>query len=72
MGVNYKVNGRKLEYWQLMAICLMVCDFLTIHLSYFLALWVRFDCVYSKIPEYYLEPYFHVITAYALVAIALF
>ena len=72
MNDNQKVNGRKLEHWQLMAICLMVCDFLTIHLSYFIALWVRFDCVYSEIPEQYLNPYFHVITAYALVSIAIF
>ena len=72
MNDNHKVNGRKLEHWQLMAICLMVCDFLTIHLSYFIALWVRFDCVYSEIPEQYLNPYFHVITAYAVGSILLF
>lgn len=67
-----KMNGRKIEHWQIMSICLMFCDFLTIHLSYFLALWVRFDCVYSEIPAQYLQPYFRCITVYAVVAIALF
>ena len=55
-----------------MAICLMVCDFLTMHFSYFSALWVRFDCVYSKIPQQYLDPYLHFITPYAVGAIVLF
>jgi len=67
-----KVNRRKIEHWQIVALCLMLCDFLTIHLSYFLALWVRFDCVYSRIPEQYLTPYLRFITLYAIGAIALF
>ena len=66
------MNGRKIEHWQVMATCLMFCDFLTIHLSYFLALWVRLDCVYSEIPAQYLQPYYRFITVYAVVAIALF
>ena len=66
------MNGRKIEHWQIMSICLMFCDFLTIHLSYFLALWVRLDCVYSEIPAQYLQPYYRFITVYAVVAIALF
>ncbi len=67
-----KVNVSKLEHWQIVALCLMMCDLLTVHLSYFLALWIRFDCIYSAIPEYYLKPYIHFITPYAIVAIALF
>lgn len=69
---RHRMDGRRLEHWQIMAICLMVCDFLTIHLSYFLALWIRFDCVYSAIPEHYLNPYLHFITVYALGAIVVF
>ena len=67
-----KMNGRKLEHWQIMAICLMICDFATIHLSYFLALWIRFDCVYSAIPQGYLQPYQCFITPYSIGAIILF
>ena len=69
---QHKMNGRKIEHWQIMAICLMVCDFLTIHLSYFLALWIRFDCVYSAIPAQYLNPYRQFILCYSIGAIALF
>ena len=53
-------------------ICLMAFDFLAIHFSYFFALWVRFNCVYSAIPELYLYPYLHFITPYAVGAIVLF
>ena len=72
MKEGQKTGGLKLKHWQLMAICLMVCDFLTIHFSYFLALWVRFDCVYRAIPSRFLQPFMHFITAYSLVSIAIF
>ena len=67
-----KMHGLLGEHWRRVALCLMVCDFLTIHFSYFLALWVRFDCVYSDIPQRYLSPYLHFITLYAVGAILLF
>jgi FlaA1/EpsC-like NDP-sugar epimerase len=67
-----KMTDRKFEHWQLIALCLMVCDFLSIHISYFLALWVRFDCVYSAIPSRYLQAYLHTITIYAAGAIVFF
>jgi len=66
-----KKQGR-LEHWQIMAICLMVCDFVTLHLAYFLALWLRFDCRYQDIPADYLGPYLRFITAYTVGAILLF
>ena len=73
MGKTKKeVNRKKIEPWKIVAFFLMLCDFVTIHLSYFLALWIRFDCVYTKIPEQYLLPYRRFITLYAIGAIALF
>ena len=67
-----KKHVNKLEHWQIMAILVMVCDFFSIHLAYFLALWLRFDAVYSHIPAEYLTPYFRFITPYTLGAIVLF
>ena len=67
-----KMNQRKLEHWQIIAILLMICDFLMIHLSYFSALWLRFDCVFSEIPKGYLNPYRYFITPYAVGSIILF
>ncbi len=55
-----------------MALLLGFCDFVSIHFSYFLALWLRFDVVYSRIPKFYLQPYRSFITFYAIGAIILF
>ena len=51
---------------------LVICDFLTIHLAYFLALWVRYDCAFSSIPGSYLHAYASYITAHTVVSIFLF
>lgn len=67
-----KRNGGKIERWKLIAVCLMLCDFLAIHFAYFLALWIRFDCVYSAIPEEYLDPFHHFITIYAIASLVIF
>ncbi len=73
MNENPKPKSKRtLEHWQIMAICLIICDFITLHFSYFFALWIRFDCRYSDIPAEYLNSYFHFITAYAVGAILLF
>ena len=65
-------NQRKLEHWQVMAICLMICDVISVCLAYFLALWLRFDCIYSHIPQYYRVAYALFTLPYALVAVGIF
>ena len=50
----------------------MVCDGISLVTSYFLALWLRFDCVFSHIPKSYLENYKNIIIPYTICAIALF
>ena len=45
---------------------LMVYDFIAIHLAYFLALWVRFDFVFSHIPVESRDSYIKIITLYSL------
>ena len=62
----------KLEYWQVMAIFLICYDILSIHAAYFIALWLRFDFVFSRIPLEYYEPYCRFITWYSLGCVAVF
>ncbi len=72
---NHEKKGKriqKLTRWHIIAICLMICDFLSIHFSYLFALWIRFDCVFSEVPRQYLIPYSRFITPYAVVSIAVF
>ena len=61
-----------LKHWHIMAICLMICDALSIHLAYFAALWLRFDTQYSHIPGNVLHTYYSTITVYTIIAICLF
>ena len=65
-------NRRKLEHWKIMAACLMICDVISVCLAYFLALWLRFDCIYSHIPQYYRIAYALFILPYALAAVGIF
>jgi len=61
-----------LKHWHIMAICLMICDALSIHLAYFAALWLRFDTQYSHIPGNVFHTYYSTITVYTIIAICLF
>ena len=71
--MDTKENKRfKWEHWKIMAVCLMICDFFSVSLAYFLALWLRFDCEYSQIPERYITPFNKFILPYAVGAILIF
>ncbi len=51
---------------------LVFYDFIVVSLSYFLALWLRFDCRFSDIPEYYLNSWFKFTPIYAVVCIIVY
>ena len=70
--MDKKENKRMLEHWQIMALCLMICDVISVCLAYFLALWLRFDCMYSHIPQEYRVTFSIVIIPYALVSLCIF
>ena len=61
-----------LKYWQLMTVFLASYDLLAIHAAYFLALWLRFDFVFSRIPPEHYGRYTHFITLYAFGSILIF
>ena len=63
---NTKARKRFFKHWHLVVLMLMVYDVFAIHVAYFLALWGRFDFVFSRIPETYFRPYKLSITVYAL------
>ena len=43
--------GRRFEHWQVIALYLIIYDIIAVNAAYFLALWFRVDCTYSRIPE---------------------
>ena len=48
---------KPLEHWQVIAALLVVYDFLAVVASWFLALWLRFDGRFARIPAQYFLPY---------------
>ena len=51
---------------------LTLYDVITIALSYFLALWFRFDCEYSAIPRSYFSHYLHFVLIYIVLSIGVY
>ncbi len=67
------IKGRvNLQHWKIITMYLLAYDYLAIALSYFLALWIRFDCSYTSIPDHYFWVYIHSIWVYALVCLLVF
>ena len=63
---------RSIEHWHIITLIMMLLDFALIHIAYFLALWIRFDFIFSDIPQRYLRPYWGFITLYAAGCILFF
>lgn len=61
-----------LEHWQYITAVLILYDIAAIVFSYLIALWIRFDCRFSKIPGDYLATYLHSIIIYAVICVAIF
>jgi len=57
----------KMKHWKM-----IIIDFISIVISYFGALWIRFDCHFSLIPRDYLKYYVWEIVPYALLVIIIY
>jgi len=72
MDIRKMFSRRKIEHWQMVSFFLLFYDLIVVNGSYFFALWLRFDCVYSKIPESYLSAWIKFAPIYSVVAILVF
>lgn len=63
---------RHLEHWRVIAVLLVVYDLITVNLSCFLALWLRFDCRFSAIPATYWNNFLKFLPVYSVVCIIVF
>ncbi len=68
---NYE-EARFLERWQVNALLLIIYDILAIHAAYFIALWSRFDFMFSRIEVQYIRAYLDFITPFSLLCVAVF
>ena len=65
-------SRKKIDHWKIIALYLVIYDIFTINLSYFLALWLRFDTRFSQIPEEYLRSFCVFAPFYTVICIAIF
>ncbi len=75
MKLSKSSSGKRkfhIETWQIKALFLMAYDVMTISVSYFFALWIRFDGVFSEIPSKYLDPYVDFLPAYVIISLVVF
>ena len=69
---NLKIGKWEIEHWKIISVLLIVYDFIAVCVSYFLALWLRFDGLVSGIPQRYFQPYITFILPWAAVSIIIF
>ncbi len=72
--MTQKTNGniRKIQHWQIVAIALAVYDAIILNISYFIALWLRFDCSVKMIPQDYLKPYLYFTLIYMVLGLIIY
>lgn len=60
------------KHWQIISIYLVIYDIVAVNLSYLFALWIRFDCKYSTIPDYYLHTWVKFVPIYSVICFVVF
>ena len=58
--------------WHRTSLLLALYDVAAVCISFFLALWIRFDCMYNEIPERYMTAFVRFIPMYAVLCIGVF
>lgn len=71
MSKQFKLT-KLFKNWHVVAILLAAYDVVAVNLSYFLALWFRFDCAISEIPTNYLTVFFQFIPLYSVACVVTF
>ena len=63
---------RKFEHWQIISLYLIIYDIIAVNAAYIVALLLRFDFLYSRIPDRYLSAYIHFAPIYTVFCIFVF
>ena len=66
------MKHKRLKHWQIVNIALLIYDVIAINVAYGLALWLRFDCRFSLIPDYYLNAFLGFSMIYTPIAFLVF
>ena len=69
MAVSEK---KKIDHWKVIAAYLAIYDIFVVNMSYFLALWLRFDTKFSNIPDLYLFSFCKFAPFYTILCLVIF
>ena len=76
MSVTTPVDNKKqksgFKHWEVIALYLIIYDIITINLSYFLGLWIRFDLHFSSIPGDYLYSFLKFAPVYTVIVLVVY
>ncbi|MBR3474531.1 MAG: polysaccharide biosynthesis protein [Oscillospiraceae bacterium] len=61
-----------LEHWQIISFLLLVYDAACANIAYFAALWLRFDCEFSRIPQEFYQTWLHFTAFYTVICLVVF
>ena len=63
---------KNISHWKRIAACLMAYDVVAVLVSYFGALWLRFDCRFSMIPDEFINAYIKFMPFFCIFVILIF
>ncbi len=61
-----------IKHWQVIAILVVIYDLVVVNGAYFFALWLRFDCAFSQIPQRYLTAWMGFTPIYSVICLVVF
>lgn len=67
-----KTKKTRIEHGKGITVLLMLYDFLAVIITYFTALWIRFDCSFSAIDAQFFETYYRTVPVYAVFCVITF
>ena len=70
----HKMVGSRfhMEHWHMVTVFLVLFDLAASMGAYFLALWLRFDCRFGDIPDYYFTPWLRFAPIYAGISVIVY
>lgn len=67
-----KTKKTRIEHGKGITVLLMLYDFLAVIITYFTALWIRFDCSFRAIDAQFFETYYRTVPVYAVFCVITF
>ena len=60
------------EHWKMVAFLVALYDVIAVNAAYFIALWLRFDCAFSQIPDEYFDSWLKFLPIYSVICFVTF